>query len=137
MTTTSSISGCRPDVTRIATPGLFAATVSQGRWKLAHHLASLDRIVTRALCTPDSRLVITFPPRHGKSEYISRYLPAWYLGVWPDRRVLLTSYQERFASSWGRKARQLVEQHGAEWFGVKVAADSAAADRWDIAGREG
>lgn len=77
------------------------------------------------------------PPRHGKSELCSKYLPAWYTGTFPDRRVLLTSYEANFAAQWGRKARELIEMHGNDTFGVRVSGSSAAADRWDIAGREG
>lgn len=77
------------------------------------------------------------PPRHGKSEYISKYLPSWFLGTFPDRRVLLASYEAGFAASWGRKARTLTEEFGDDIFGVKVAPESSAADRWDIAGRDG
>ncbi len=83
------------------------------------------------------RLIVTEPPRHGKSELISRYFPAWYLGHNPDERVILTSYEADFASSWGRKARDLVEEYGAELFGVRVRQDSSAANRWDIEGHSG
>jgi predicted phage terminase large subunit-like protein len=81
-------------------------------------------------------LLISMPPQHGKSELSSRYLPAWFLGKYPDRRVILTSYEADFAASWGRKARDLLEQHG-QLFGVKVSRRSSAANRWDIAGRDG
>lgn len=77
------------------------------------------------------------PPRHGKSETVSRYLPAWYLGRFPDRRVMLASYEAHFAATWGRKARELLEQVGPEVFGVSVSERSAAASAWDIAGRRG
>ena len=66
----------------------------------------------------------------------SHYLPAWYLGKYPDRRVILTSYEADFAASWGRKARDLLEQHG-HLFGVRVSRRSGAANRWDLDGREG
>ncbi len=50
------------------------------------------------------------PPRHGKSEYISKYLPAWYLLNFPEKRVILTSYEASFAFDWCFKARE-VYQH--------------------------
>lgn len=81
--------------------------------------------------------MISFPPRHGKSYLTSHHFPAWYLGTYPDRRVILTSYGADFAAEWGRKARDVLEEHGADVFGVKVRADSSAADRWDIQGRRG
>ena len=38
-----------------------------------------------------NRLVVQEPPRHGKSEMVSKYLPAWYVGTFPDKRVMLSS----------------------------------------------
>ncbi len=81
--------------------------------------------------------MLFMPPRHGKSELTSRYFPAWYLGTFPDRRVIFTSYEADFAATWGRKARDLLTYFGPEIFGVRVNQASSAADRWDIAGREG
>jgi len=70
------------------------------------------------------------------SECASKYFPAWYLQVYPDRRVILASYEADFASSWGRKARDVFERNGPR-IGLKVRDDSSAANRWGIADREG
>lgn len=115
---------------------MFARAASSGRWKLARHLHLIDRVITDAIIKPPHRALISCPPRHGKSEHLSKYLPAWFLGSFPDRRVILASYEADFAASWGRKARQVLEEYG-DWFGVKVSGRSSAADRWDIEGREG
>lgn len=77
------------------------------------------------------------PPRHGKSELVSRYFPAWLLGAFPDRRLILTSYEADFAASWGRKARDVLSEHGPGVFGVRVRQDSSAANRWQVGGHEG
>jgi len=82
-------------------------------------------------------LIMAMPPRHGKSEYCSRYLPAWFAGKFPDKRVMLGSYEADFAAQWGRRARNTLEEFGLHLFGVSVAGDSSAANRWGIAGREG
>ena len=76
------------------------------------------------------------PPRHGKSEYVSKYLPSWFLGKNPDKRVILTSYEASFAASWGRKSRNLLEEHGHGFF-QEVADSPSAADNWNIKGHEG
>lgn len=82
------------------------------------------------------RLMVMLPPRHGKSLMCSQYLPSWYLGLYPDRRVILSSYEASFAATWGRKTRNLLDEHG--WrFGIKIAESPSAADQWDIAGHEG
>jgi len=83
------------------------------------------------------RLMVFMPPRHGKSELVSRYFPAWYIGTFPDKRIILASYEADFASTWGRKARDLLEEHGPSLFGIKVSSASSAASRWDIEGCEG
>lgn len=82
------------------------------------------------------RLNVNLPPRHGKSQLISQFFPAWFLLVYPWRRVILCSYEADFAAQWGRKVRDLVIQWGPQ-FGVAVASDSKAADRWEIHGHGG
>jgi predicted phage terminase large subunit-like protein len=83
-----------------------------------------------------ARIIINMPPRHGKSELVSRYFPAWYLGTYPDRRVILAAYEADFAAGWGGKARDVLDRHAAA-FGVRIQSDSSARYRWDLAGRAG
>jgi predicted phage terminase large subunit-like protein len=124
----------------LASPGTFAALTSEGRWKMARHLAYLNRTLLTAIKDAQAGLldglVVSMPPQHGKSELISKYLPAWYLMNFPDRRVILTSYEADFAAQWGRKTRDLIDQYG-PMFGVQVSRRSSAVYRWDIQGREG
>lgn len=78
------------------------------------------------------RTIITIPPRHGKSEIMSRWYPAWHIGNNPDDRVILTSYVAGFAAEWGRKARDIIELYGAEYFGVRIRQDVAAREHWEV-----
>lgn len=110
---------------------------SRGRWKRARHLELLNQKLVEAAVQPDKRLMVFMPPRHGKSELVSRYTPAWFLGNWPDRHVILTSYEADFAASWGRLARDVMEELGMPVFEVEVRGDSHASHRWQIAGHEG
>lgn len=109
---------------------------SRGRWKMAPHLNLIDRELVAATLGP-KRLIVQMPPRHGKSELIGRYFPAWFVGAFPDRRVMYTSYQSHQARSYGRFARNVLREWGKRCFGISVAGDSFAADGWNIAGREG
>jgi predicted phage terminase large subunit-like protein len=83
--------------------------------------------------------MVFLPPRHGKSQLISKYFAAWFIGMFPDKRVILTSYEADFAAQWGRAARDLITEHGATIFPapVKVSDASSSANRWDITGRQG
>src|SRR5260221_592780 len=76
----------------LLSPAGFACLVSRGRWKPARHLVHLNDQVLQAIDEAQANkldgLVVSMPPRHGKSELCSNYLPAWYLGTYPDRRVM-------------------------------------------------
>jgi predicted phage terminase large subunit-like protein len=119
----------------IATPALFAMSASRDTWRLAPHLSLIDELLIDA-ARGGERICLSMPPRHGKSELVDRWFPAWLLGTFPERRVMLASYEADFAATWGAKARDALEQHGA-LFGVRVRDDSSARHRWDIAGHAG
>ncbi len=125
-------------VNSILSPALFAARVSRGEWKLARHLAAIDRAIMETILGKTAPiLVVEAPPRHGKSELVSRYLPAWYLGLFPARRVMLAGYGSIFARAWGRKARALLTEFGPEYFGVTVNRAERAASEWGVCGAGG
>jgi predicted phage terminase large subunit-like protein len=69
------------------------------------------------------------PPRHGKSETVSVWTPIWLLNAWPAKKVMLVSYEADFASNWGRRARNIIEENPEELL-VRLAQDSTAANRW-------
>jgi predicted phage terminase large subunit-like protein len=78
------------------------------------------------------RLIINMPPRHTKSEFASNMLPAWYLGKFPNKKVIQSSNTADLAVGFGRKVRNLVdsEQYAKIFPGVALRADSKAAGRW-------
>ena len=78
------------------------------------------------------RLIVNMPPRHTNSEFASFHLPAWYLGKYPDRKVIQTSNTAELAVGFGRKVRNLVgsEQYAKIFPNVTLKSDSKAAGRW-------
>jgi predicted phage terminase large subunit-like protein len=126
-----------PDHHAVLSPGIFARTVGNGEWVLAPHLQLISQRLARAAKEGGARIIISMPPRHGKSSLVSEHFPAWYLGLYPDKRIILASYEAVFAATWGRKARNLLTNYGHLFGGVKVSSDSSAANKWDIAGRKG
>ena len=79
------------------------------------------------------RLIINMPPRHTKSEFASHLFPAWYLGRFPDKKVIQTAHTAELAVGFGRKVRNLVGSKDYEkiFSGVRLSADSKAAGRWN------
>lgn len=120
-----------------STPALFAHYCSNGKWYPAEHLVLLSDKLMDVADGKIKHLLVTFPPRHGKSEICSKYYPAWYLGTYPDRRIIGCSYEADFAAQWGYKARNIFTEYGKPLFNLDVSGDSSARDRWDIKGHLG
>jgi predicted phage terminase large subunit-like protein len=78
------------------------------------------------------RLIINMPPRHTKSEFASYLLPAWFLGRYPQKKIIQCSNTAELAVGFGRKVRNLVgsEQYAKIFPNVNLRSDSKAAGRW-------
>ncbi len=82
------------------------------------------------------RLIINMPPRHTKSEFASYLLPAWFLGKYPNKKIIQCSNTAELAVGFGRKVRNLVdgEQYAKVFPNVRLRSDSKAAGRWSTNG---
>lgn len=77
------------------------------------------------------RLLITVPPRHGKSEMATIKFPAWFIGKHPDKSVITASYSGDLAVGFGRKVRNLVDSKPyKDVFQTQLAEDSKSAGTW-------
>lgn len=86
----------------------FAEHISAGRWKPYRHCLFIAELVLTGIKTGGARIIINMPPRHGKSELISKWLPVWALDDDPRRRILMTSYSADLAQDWSWQARQVI-----------------------------
>lgn len=99
----------------------------------AHHMLiakTLER-VERGEC---KRLIVTMPPRHGKSMEISEFFPAWYLGRNPTKSIIASSYSGELAEDFGRKVRnQLADATWQAVFpGARLDTRTASASRMGL-----
>jgi len=110
---------------------------SAGRWIPAKHLVELCHMLEAVVRGEILRLIITMPPRYGKSEVTSKHFPSWYLGKYPDRDVILTSYGADLAQDFSRINRGVLREFGKDLFGIELSGESAAVNRWGIEGHRG
>ena len=131
--------------TRCRTPGEFsgratcrgrpARSCRAGRRHLADFLGlllpSYQRTPhTEALCAAlealeareTRRLIISMPPRHGKTLHVSQAFPAWVLGRHPEAQIILASYAAELAEQNSRRARGFLLDPRWPFPGVSVSA---------------
>jgi len=79
------------------------------------------------------RICVNIPPRHGKSQLVSIYFPAWFLGRNPNKKVMMVSHTTDLAVDFGRKVRNLIstDEYRAIFPTVALAQDSKSAGRWN------
>ena len=96
-----------------------------------HHRILADLLMAIESGDKD-RACVNIPPRHGKSQLVSIFFPAWYLGRNPDKKVMMVSHTTDLAVDFGRKVRNLIssEAYAAIFPTVKLASDSKSAGRW-------
>ena len=117
-------------------PGALAAVLTEGREKQAPHLDLIDGAFRRIAAGERLQVMVTMPPRHGKSQRVSRWGPLWFLRRQPERRVMIASYGATLAEDHGRWIRdQLVEYP--DTLGVRLHAASRAANRFDLEQKRG
>ena len=94
-------------------------------WSVPEHI----RLIAEALDAVErgeiDRLAVHMPPRHGKTENLTIRFPIWLLTRHPERRYLLTAYNERIAARFGRRARNLAKGM------LDIAGDKKAVDDWE------
>ena len=96
-----------------------------------HHKIMADAF-ERIACGDLKRLIVNMPPRHTKSEFASYLLPAWFLGQYPEKKIIQTAHTAELSVGFGRKVRNLVDDADFKKVFPKLAlrADSKAAGRW-------
>lgn len=116
----------------------YAAYQWPGYRDAAHH-----RLIARKLESLErgdtTRLMISIPPRHGKSMLASEFFPAWYLGRNPDHYVVTATYAQELADDFGRKVKNQIDDPAYQEIfpGVRLAGDSKSAKRFHVEGQEG
>lgn len=102
-------------------------------YKVGKHHRRLADLLMAMERGEEDRIGVSVPPRHGKSQLVSIFFPAWYLGRNPGKQILMVSHTGDLAVDFGRKVRNLV---GSDKFkeifpAVTLSADSKSAGRWN------
>lgn len=104
----------------------------QADYMVGKHHRILANLLMDIAFGREDRICVNIPPRHGKSQLVSIYFPAWFLGHFPDKKVMMVSHTTDLAVDFGRKVRNIIstEDYRAIFPNVSLASDSKSAGRW-------
>jgi hypothetical protein len=120
---------------RPATPAELAARILPS-YRVTPTIALISDALAEAVSEPDRRVIISTPPRTGKSVLASQVGALFALARNPDARIILASYADTLAQEHSHAARGLIADH-ADLLGFGLRADKAAVGRWRVDGHEG
>lgn len=102
-------------------------------YKVAQHIKIIANALQRVERGEIKRLIITIPPRHGKSMLISQYFPAWFLGRNPKKYIITSTYGQELSNDFGRKVRdQLADPLYQAIFNAKMRDDVQSVSRVEM-----
>ena len=101
-------------------------------YKVGPHHKRLAKIFEDIANGKKRRVIVNIAPRHGKSEMISYLAPAWFLGKYPHKKIIMASHTADLAVNFGRRVRNLVgsENYRDVFPQIELQADSKSASRW-------
>jgi predicted phage terminase large subunit-like protein len=101
-------------------------------YKVGPHHHKLAKIFEEIAEGRKKRVIVNIAPRHGKSELISYLAPAWFLGKYPQKKIIMASHTADLAVQFGRRVRNLVgsENYRDIFPQIELQADSKSASRW-------
>lgn len=70
---------------------------------------ALDKFLDDVRAKRSPRLIITMPPRSGKSELVSRRFPAFALGRNPELQIIATSYSSDLSQRFNRDVQRVID----------------------------
>jgi predicted phage terminase large subunit-like protein len=112
-------------------PISFAHAVYPG-FKVGPHHKKLAKIFQDVVEGKKKRVIINIAPRMGKSEFSSYLFPAYFLGNYPDKKIIMATHTAGLSEDFGRRVRNLIEseEYQEVFPGTVVAADQKAAGKW-------
>ena len=109
----------------------FANAVYPG-FKVGPHHKKLARIFEDVIAGKKKRVIINIAPRMGKSEFSSYLFPAYFLGKFPHKKIIMGTHTAGLSEDFGRRVRNLIdsEEYSEVFPQTIVAADQKAAGKW-------
>ena len=109
----------------------FAKRIYPG-FKVGPHHRKLAKIFQDVVDGHKKRVIINIAPRMGKSEFSSYLFPAYFLGNYPEKKIIMGTHTAGLSEDFGRRVRNLIEseEYNELFPETVVAEDQKAAGKW-------
>ena len=109
----------------------FAKSVYPG-FKVGPHHRKLAKIFKDVIDGKKKRVIINIAPRMGKSEFSSYLFPAFFLGNFPNQKIIMGTHTAGLSEDFGRRVRNLVDsdEYKEIFPATAIADDQKAAGKW-------
>jgi predicted phage terminase large subunit-like protein len=109
----------------------FAKRVYPG-FKVGPHHRKLAKIFQDVIDGKKKRVIINIAPRMGKSEFSSYLFPAYFLGNYPNKKIIMGTHTASLSEDFGRRVRNLLEDedYNTVFPTAKLAQDQKASGKW-------
>ena len=109
----------------------FALHVYPG-FKIGPHHRKLAKIFEDVIAGKKKRVIINIAPRMGKSEFSSYLFPAYFLGKFPNKKIIMGTHTASLSEDFGRRVRNLIESDEYQdlFPRTQISDDQKAAGKW-------
>lgn len=124
----------------LAQSSLISYTIAHNdQYEPSNHHLLLAYYLEQVYLGNITRLLVFMPPRHGKTELVSKNFPPWAMGKDPDMQIMLASYGQELADDLGEAVRDKMagDVHQAVFPGSKIRSDNAAKKRFRVENGQG
>lgn len=105
---------------------------------IGHHTIAICDRIDRAIADyrqgKSTNLIVMTPPRHGKSEILSRCLPPHFLGEFPDREIIVASYGADLSEEFSKNGRAIMrsDEYKKLYPHHAIAQDNQGVEQWGV-----
>lgn len=97
----------------------------------------VETIVKQIEQGKNPRILLSVPPRHGKSMTITETLPSWFTGRNPNKGAIITAYNADLAEQFGDSNRQKIKNFGKQIFGIETSESQDNKGLFRLKGKRG
>lgn len=110
----------------------YLPLVHHGNYMPLPHTELIANTLQRIVDGEQMHIIIELPPRHGKSLSVTETFPSYFLGRFPNKKVITAAYSDSLARNFGRLNRNKFLEFAPQVFSEAIADDNGSVADWSV-----